>query len=124
MRWQPIATFWQTAVDAMNAMVTVPGEFGSFGHDYRADTARFVRDAYGLPATSDEQMERIEEVLRKLELERAERIKAESTDAAPPAPAQRSDGERVEAGVPLRVRRTRGANWLRQRHKAKGAGAA
>jgi hypothetical protein len=29
-------------VDAMNAMVTVPCEFGSFGHDYRADTARFV----------------------------------------------------------------------------------
>jgi len=26
----------------MNAMVTVPGEFGSFGHDYRSDTARFV----------------------------------------------------------------------------------
>ena len=24
-----------------------PGEFGSFGHDYRADMARFVRDTYG-----------------------------------------------------------------------------
>ncbi len=118
MRWEPITTFWQTAVDAMNAMVTVPGEFGSFGHDYRADTARFVRDAYDLPAASDEQMARVEEALRTLETERSERIKAETTETAPPAPAQRRDGERVEAGVPLRVRRTRGANWLRRRRGA------
>ena len=74
----PLITFWQTRVDAMNAMVTVPGEFGSFGHDYRAD-----------------------------------RIKASHLDTAPPAPAQRKDGEREVGGVPLRVRRTGGARWLR-----------
>lgn len=109
--WSPVTTFWQTAVDAMNAMVTVPGEFLSFGHDYRADTARFVRDAYRLTDVTDEQMEHIEEALRKLELERADRIKAENIETAPPAPSQRKDGERMEGGVPMRTARTRGANW-------------
>jgi uncharacterized membrane protein len=50
MHWRPLITFVQTAMDAANAMVSVPGEFGSFGHDYRADMVRFVRDAYTLPA--------------------------------------------------------------------------
>jgi Alpha/beta-hydrolase family/Alpha/beta-hydrolase family N-terminus len=113
MSWAPLITFWQTGVDAMNAMVTVPGEFGSFGHDYRADTARFVRDAYHLPAVTDDQMDRIEAELRTLELHRADRIKASHLDAAPPAPAQRKNGEREVGGVPLRVRRTGGAKWLR-----------
>lgn len=113
MRWTPLITFWQTGIDAMNAMVTVPGKFGSYGHDYRADTLRFVRDAYHLPAVTDEQLERIETELRNLELERAERIKAEKHEAAPPAPAQRKDGEHEVGGIPLRVRRTGGARWLR-----------
>jgi hypothetical protein len=113
MGWAPLITFWQTGVDAMNAMVTVPGEFGSFGHDYRADTARFVRDAYHLPTVTADQMDRIEAELRTLELQRADRIKASHLDAAPPAPAQRKDGERELGGVPLRIRRTGGARWLR-----------
>ena len=75
MRWRPLITFVQTAMDAANAMVSVPGDFGSFGHDYRADMVRFVRDAYALPAASDAQVARIEAVLRSLELERAERIR-------------------------------------------------
>jgi hypothetical protein len=33
--------------------------------------------------------------------------------AAPPAPAHRKNGEREVGGVPLRVRRTGGAKWLR-----------
>src|SRR4029453_4686272 len=33
MRWRPLITFVQTAMDAANAMVSVPGKFGSFGHD-------------------------------------------------------------------------------------------
>jgi uncharacterized membrane protein len=60
MRWRPLVTFVQTAMDAANAMVSVPGEFGSFGHDYRADMVRFVRDAYALPAASDAQVAQIE----------------------------------------------------------------
>jgi hypothetical protein len=64
MRWRPLITFIQTAMDAANAMVSVPGEFGSFGHDYRADMVRFVRDTYALPDASDAHVARIEAVLR------------------------------------------------------------
>jgi hypothetical protein len=113
MHWRPLVTFIQTAMDAANAMVSVPGEFGSFGHDYRADMVRFVRDAYALPAASDTQLSRIEETLRSLELERAARIKAEHGHSAPPAPAHRTPDDTVQAGVPLRQRRTSGARWLR-----------
>jgi len=116
MRWQPLVTFVQTGMDAMNAMLSVPGQFASFGHDYRADMARFVRDAYGLPDASDGQLDRIEQVLRSLEVERAERIKAERAPAAPAAPAQRpaGDGSNVRGGVPLRAPRTSAASWLRR----------
>jgi uncharacterized membrane protein len=114
IEWIPLVTFCQTALDAANAMVTVPGVFESFGHDYRADTARFVRDAYHLPSVTEEQMERIEAALRSLELERSERIKAMNPDAAPPAPAEREDGGRMaSAGVPLVTQKTKGANWRR-----------
>ena len=46
MEWSPIVTFFQTAIDAANAMRGTPGEFRSHGHDYRADMAYFVNDAY------------------------------------------------------------------------------
>jgi hypothetical protein len=118
MRWRPLITFVQTAMDAANAMVSVPGEFGSFGHDYRADMVRFVRDAYALPTADESQIARIEETLRSLELERAARIKAQHGHAAPPPPAHRAGGDVVQAGVPLRHRRTRGARWLRGRQRA------
>jgi uncharacterized membrane protein len=113
MRWTPLVTFIQTAMDAANAMVSVPGEFGSFGHDYRADMVRFVRDAYALPSASDTQVASIEQILRSLELERAARIKAEHGHSAPPPPAHRAPDDTVQAGVPLRQRRTSGARWLR-----------
>jgi uncharacterized membrane protein len=116
MHWRPLITFIQTAMDAANAMVSVPGQFGSFGHDYRADMVRFVRDAYDLPAATDEQLSRIEQTLASLELERAERIKARDPQAAPTAPAHRTGDGASRAGVPLRTRRTRGARWsLRRR---------
>jgi hypothetical protein len=115
MYWRPLITFIQTAMDAANAMVSVPGKFGSFGHDYRADMVRFVRDAYQLPGATDEQVGRIEEALRTLELERAERIKAQHAHAAPTPPAHRTSGSAFRAGVPLRTRRTRGARWAQGR---------
>jgi uncharacterized membrane protein len=115
MRWLPLVTFVQTGMDAMNAMMKVPGEFTSFGHDYRADIAGFVSDAYRLPNATAPQLARIEQVLRTLELERAERIKAEHSHAAPPAPAQRSGVDGVRGGVPLRSPRTRGARWIGRR---------
>jgi len=110
MRWIPLVTFWQTALDAANAMVTVPGEFRSFGHDYRADMARFVHDAYHLPTVTEEQMQRVESTLRALELERAQRMAADAEGAAPAAPAHRSSPPEL-AGVPLQQRRARGARW-------------
>ncbi|HEX6654625.1 MAG TPA: alpha/beta-hydrolase family protein, partial [Candidatus Limnocylindria bacterium] len=60
MRWLPLVTFVQRAMDAANAMVSVPGKFGSFGHDYRADMARFVQDAFRLPEATEPQLGRIE----------------------------------------------------------------
>jgi hypothetical protein len=99
-------------------MVSVPGEFGSFGHDYRADMVRFVQDAYRLPRASGSQLARIEQTLRSLELERAQRIKAAHAHAAPPAPAHRTPGQDAPAGVPLRTRRTPGARWFRGRPRA------
>jgi uncharacterized membrane protein len=129
MRWVPLITFVQTAMDAANAMVSVPGKFGSFGHDYRGDMVRFVQDAYQLPAASQQQLDRIEQTLISLELERAERIKAQHAQAAPSAPVHRDADQEAPAGVPLRTRRTRGARWIRGRRTgqpvaAAGAGAA
>jgi len=114
LRWQPLVTFVHTGMDAMNAMLSVPGEFASFGHDYRADMAQFVRDAYGLPDATDEQLARVERVLRSLEVERAERIKAERAHAASPAPTHRSSGDTLRGGVPLRSRRTGAPRWFRR----------
>ena len=111
--WTPILTFAYSAVDAMNAMVMVPGNFDSFGHDYRKDIARFTRDAFQLRNVSDEQMSRIEETIRRLELERTQRIKAPSAEDAPASPSQKAAAQRQEAGgVPLVGARTRGARWL------------
>jgi hypothetical protein len=118
MRWRPLITFVQTAMDAANAMVAVPGEFGSFGHDYRADMVRFVQDAYQFPAATEPQLARIEQTLVSLELDRAERIKAQHPNAAPPPPAHRTTDHATLAGVPLRTRRTPGARWLKRRRAA------
>lgn len=114
MRWEPFVTFMSVALDAANAMVMVPGEFGSFGHDYRGDMAKFVLDGLDLPRATDEQIEAVEKALRTLELERGDRVAAEHLEGAPPAPAQTVAGERVIAGIPLRGTRTSGSKWLKQ----------
>lgn len=75
MEWTPLITFLQVGVDAMNAMRVIPGEFKSFGHDYRGDTAEFVYAAYHFDEVSDDQMDKVNETLMQLELERGERIK-------------------------------------------------
>ena len=69
--WRPGTTFVLTGVDLINAMDVVPGRFGRRGHDYREDIARFVSEAYALPATA-EQMLRIERALRARELKWAQ----------------------------------------------------
>jgi len=93
MGWLPFMTFVHLSVDAMNAMRTVPGEFKSFGHDFRTDTARFVHAAFGLPAVTEQQLQAVERVLRELELDRGARIAAAK---------QNADGAR-----------TSGARWVR-----------
>lgn len=80
MRWQPVITFIQVLADAMNAMVTVPGEYKSFGHDYRGDTLDFVGAAYDLPGIDDDQATAIHATLVARELDRASRIKAEDPE--------------------------------------------
>jgi uncharacterized membrane protein len=77
MNWTPMITFIQVLADAMNAMVTVPGEYKSFGHDYRGDTLDFVQAAYGMPSISDDQRASIHGTLLAREVDRAARIKAE-----------------------------------------------
>jgi uncharacterized membrane protein len=76
MKWTPVITFTQVIVDAMNAMVAIPGQFMSFGHDYRADTAAFVQAAYELPEVTEAQMAALHDTLVTRELDRAARIKA------------------------------------------------
>jgi hypothetical protein len=76
---------------------------------------RFVRDAYGLRDATERQLDDIEQSLRSLELERAERIKARDPKAAPTPPAHRSGDSASRAGVPLCTRRTRGARWSLRR---------
>lgn len=77
MRWEPLVTFIQIVADAMNATVMIPGEYKSFGHDYRADTLDFLGAAFDLPSITPEQSVAIHETLVRRELDRAGRIGAE-----------------------------------------------
>jgi uncharacterized membrane protein len=112
MSWMPLITFIHTATDAFVSMLAVPGEFRSHGHDYRADMAGFVRDAYGFPAATDEQLARIQEVLQERERERAARILSGTVASVP---AGRAEGPVLQAGVPIRGQRLPGARWVRRR---------
>ncbi len=105
MDWIPVITFVHILADAMNAMKTVPGEFKSFGHDYRADMAAFVHAAYGLEDTTAEQISAVVERLRTMELERGERIR----EAKVAAEADGGTDSDEDGGT----ERTKGANWLR-----------
>ena len=87
MDWMPLITFLQVSVDAMNAMRVVPGQFKSFGHDYRADTVDFVHAAYRLPAVSHVQKEDILASLLQQEIDRGQRIKGGQDPTSGQAPA-------------------------------------
>lgn len=104
MVWAPMLTFLNVGVDAMNAMKVIPGQFKSFGHDYRGDTAAFVHAAYRFPPVTDDQMKKLDETLKQLELERGERIKRAKEIAA-----------EQDADTP---RRARGPKYLRDRGPA------
>jgi len=64
--WYPLTTFVLTLVDVKNAMNVTPGTFFARGHDYRADLARMVSEAYGLPV-GDAELLAIEQALRRRE---------------------------------------------------------
>jgi hypothetical protein len=64
MRWRPLVTFVQLLVDMKNAQI--PGAYRPYGHDYRPDLARFIREVFDLPC-SDEQLARVEEALEARE---------------------------------------------------------
>jgi len=70
--WYPLTTFVLTLVDVKNAMSVTPGTFAARGHDYRADLARMVSEAYQLPVTDDELLA-IERALRRREAHWAQR---------------------------------------------------
>jgi uncharacterized membrane protein len=93
MRWQPMITFIQVLADAMNAMVTIPGEYKSFGHDYRGDTLEFLAAAYDFPPHTKDQAEDIHARLVERELDRATRIKAEDADGS------KSDNDSVSGSI-------------------------
>jgi uncharacterized membrane protein len=64
MRWRPLVTFVQLLVDMKNAQI--PGAYRPYGHDYRPDLARFIREVFDLPC-SDDQLARVEEALEARE---------------------------------------------------------
>ena len=70
--WYPLTTFVLTLVDVKNAMSVTPGKFAARGHDYRADLARMISEAYQLPVTGDELLA-IEHALRRREAQWAQR---------------------------------------------------
>jgi uncharacterized membrane protein len=121
-RWYPIVTGVQTMIDAANAMRNSPGQFRSTGHDYRADTARFVAEGYRLPYTED-QLAKVEALLRQLETERESRIKPPVDAEATPAPAQRTEHHLHAPHLPkLHGHRTKGANWVSDVAELTGTG--
>ncbi len=83
-RYLPIPTFLQTAIDMKNAMNPVPGIFVAWGHDYRADLARFINAIYRFDVT-ERQLERIEHALRRQEVTLMEYVNEHRrvTDTAP-----------------------------------------
>jgi len=111
--WYPVVTAFQTLIDAANAMRNEPGQFRSTGHDYRADTARFVAEGYRLPYTED-QLANVEVELRRLETERAARIKGPQPEEGADATA----GTGGSSGGSSAGTRTKGARWkLSGRHR-------
>lgn len=81
-RWMPVTTFFMTFLDMQNALLPTPGIFDEGGHDYRSEIPDAIRTVWGLDA-SDEQMERVQQALRKRELVWAVRRSWQSAEAKP-----------------------------------------
>jgi uncharacterized membrane protein len=99
--WLPLTTFMLTLVDTKNAMDVTPGTFVAYGHDYRADLARMVSEAYALPV-GDEELLSIERALRERERAWAERrLLAEQLQRAREAVKREVASWDIKAGVPV-----------------------
>ena len=97
--WYPLTTFVLTLMDVKNAMSVTPGRFAARGHDYRADLARMVSQAYGLPATDGELLA-IEHALRRREAEWAQRRLVASSCAGPRRPSSGRPGAGARPRTP------------------------
>jgi uncharacterized membrane protein len=98
MKYRTPTSFFQTMIDMKNAMdikPAEPGEFVASGHDYSADLARFVREAYAL-SCSDEQLARIEQSLRRWQGVIQAAIEAQKADAAAQS-EHKENGTRTKA---------------------------
>jgi uncharacterized membrane protein len=73
MQWRPFLTFAQLLIDTVYATDVRPGDFQSFGHDYRGDLAAVTNAAFGFGYGPDH-IRRLDERLRLLEKQRAARI--------------------------------------------------
>jgi uncharacterized membrane protein len=71
MRWRPVFTWLQVALDVAHATQSQVGRFESLGHDYRADLPWLVRAAFAAEAPV-ELVERVMAQLARSELRRAE----------------------------------------------------
>jgi uncharacterized membrane protein len=71
-QFRPVVTFVLNLIDLKNGMDSKPGTFVRVGHDYRIELCDAIRHTFELHA-SDEQVARIERVLRDREREWAAR---------------------------------------------------
>ena len=121
MDWIPVLTLVQVIVDAMNAMRTVPGEFKSFGHDYRGDTAAMVHGAWGLPKVTPGAVRRgaaRARSPRRWRAARGSRLRRRPGWATPP-PRSSNTGptcDRSGAGQPLPTAQVAGTRQDSLRH--------
>ena len=103
----PVTTFIMTFLDLQNALVPTPGIFDEGGHDYRREIPEAIRTVWGLEV-SDEQMQRVQQALRRRELVWAVRRAWQSAQVKPtpqrPA-AQQQLAEEVSGwiGTPIDV---------------------
>ncbi|MCW2927471.1 MAG: hypothetical protein JWM86_1439 [Thermoleophilia bacterium] len=68
-RWKPLLTFLSTAKMAVaSANKEVIGQFGSHGHDYRAELPALLREAYDFDDLSDAELARMTEQVRQSEV--------------------------------------------------------
>ncbi|MDE0975104.1 MAG: alpha/beta-hydrolase family protein, partial [Candidatus Nanopelagicales bacterium] len=75
MTWNLGVTWAMLLVDTMFATNVTPGEFESFGHDYRSDLGAVATAAFGFSGSiSSEQASALEILLRKIEMTRAQML--------------------------------------------------